>query len=575
MNIVYAERKDVDVILDFIKQLAENGILPMYGMPSSIREFYHGWKEKQQMGEEEKHGGFLSINRPLEQSITEFAPGAIKTKDHGDYMSCGLTVPAMTKKVNDKAHITPDEAKRWDALEHSFRLEKSGDGTIIDIRKQNDNTDFSDNGTDSTNLRLVIPKAFRSDKLKDNKGDARENDDRGNYSQAILWAKESGTPTSHNFENALVSYWQSGQGSESGVWYVNDNNENLFEGTQQYSHAKAEIDPVKWNPRRNNTLTEAEKRSIANLTPNFIKVRESIPNATSGDSGTMKIALGANKCTELMKLAVAKINPEICLNTNDGNRPAIIAAFYSAASLIQRVFADEMDIVPEELEIAEIKIGADGVPSIYLNDALVNGSGYVNMLVSEYVDSGKKRWDTMLEYIMNRIINFKGTFMQSIKNHKDNCQTACVKCLQTFYNAGYHHVLDWRLGVDLIKLMLDPNYKMGYDDYNTPYRDLKSIIDIAGQGADAADSLVSYDKNKKELSFNGSTVKVVHPLWAVEGSSQDFFTILRKGFVKPTRLTEGFPEISPSSTSTAVTSSTSEDEENTNKVSVPPKVLGI
>lgn len=513
--------------------LAENGILPMYGMPSSVREFYHGYKE----GGDYEKGDFLSIDRPLEQSITEFAPGAIKTKDHGDYMSYGLTVPAMTKKVDDEKNITPDEAKRWDALEFSFRLEKSADGTIKDIRRQNDNADFSDNGTDSTNLRLVIPKAFRSDKLKDNKGDARENDDRGNYSQAILWAKESGTPISRNFKNALVSYWQSGQGSESGVWYVNDNNENLFEGTQQYSHAKAEIDPVKWNPRRNNKLTETIKKSIANLTPNFIKVRESIPDATLGDRGTMKIALGANKCTELMKLAVAKINPEICLNTNDGNRPAIIAAFYSAASLIQRVFADEMDIVPEELEIAEIKVGADGVPAIYLNDALVNGSGYVNMLVSKYVDSNGTEWDTMLKYIMNRIVNFEGAFMQSIKNHQDNCQTACVKCLQTFYNAGYHHVLDWRLGVDLIKLMLDSGYTMGQDSFDTPYGDLESVIDIAGQSAAGADNQVVYNSSEKTLSYTSHQIEhivhVVHPLWTKDDSeSQDFFTILRKGFAK-------------------------------------------
>ncbi|MCQ2193730.1 MAG: DEAD/DEAH box helicase [Paludibacteraceae bacterium] len=513
--------------------LAEQGILPMYGMPSSIREFYHGYKKGRN---DEKNGEFLSIDRPVEQSITEFAPGAIKTKDHGEYMSNGLTVPAMTKRVNDPSAFTLDEKKRWDALEHSFLLIKDADGTINDIRPKDDNMNFSDDGMDMSRLRLVVPKAYRSSKLKDNNGDVKDNDDRGNYSQAILWAKDSGSASPQKFGNVEVRYWPSGQGSENGVWYVNDNNGELFEGRQQYTHTIEDIDPVKLINNRgryvlDNSISDKIKDEIAKIAPNFIVGREGIPSAKFGD--TMKIALGANKRTELLKIAVSSVNPNVCLNTTIGNRPAIIAAFYSAAALIQRVFADEMDIVPEELEITEIKIGEDDVPSIYLNDALVNGSGYVNMLVSAYVDSNGKSWDTMLEYIMNKIINFEGTFMRSIKNHQKNCQTACVKCLQTFYNAGYHHVLDWRLGVDLIKLMLDPDYTMGVDDYSTPYGDLADIIDVAGQGADHADSSVFYDNTKKELTFNRSIVKVVHPLWTNNGgASQDFFTILRKGFVK-------------------------------------------
>lgn len=509
--------------------LAEQGILPMYGMPSSIREFYHGYKEGR---DDEKNGDFLSIDRPLDQSITEFAPGAVKTKDHGDYMSNGLTVSAMTKKIDDPSAITPEEEKRWDALEHTYCMQKTG-STIADIAKPDGSTSYDD----QTSIRLVIPKAFRSSKLKGNNGDVQDNDDRGNYSQSILWAKDSGIATRHKFGNVEVLYWQSGQGTQTGVWYINDNNGDLFEGTRQYSHRETgEIDPVKWNPHKPkaNKLDQTVMDKLASKAPNFM-IGNGIFDATSGE--TLKIALGAQKCTELIRLAVSGVNDRVCLDTNVGNRPAIIAAFYSAAALIQRVFADEMDIVPEELEITEIKIGAGGVPAIYLNDALVNGSGYVNMLVSEYVDYAKNKWNTMLEYIMNKIINFEGTFMQSIKNHQDHCQTACVKCLQTFYNAGYHHVLDWRLGIDVIKLMLDPSYSMGLGDYKTPYGDLESMIDTAGKNAAAADIQVTYDSNNKTLNTRTHTVQIVHPLWANNsGATQDFFTILRKGFTKPSAL---------------------------------------
>ncbi|MBU3661312.1 MAG: DEAD/DEAH box helicase [Flavobacteriales bacterium] len=61
---------------------AEAGYLPMFGMPSSVRVMYHGTTIND----------VRTIDRPIEQSITEFAPGAIKTKDKGFYESVGLVV---------------------------------------------------------------------------------------------------------------------------------------------------------------------------------------------------------------------------------------------------------------------------------------------------------------------------------------------------------------------------------------------------------------------------------------------------------------------------------------------------
>ena len=37
---------------------------------------------------------------------------------------------------------------------------------------------------------------------------------------------------------------------------------------------------------------------------------------------------------------------------------------------------------------------------------------------------------------MEKILNFEGPFMQSIKDHQKDCLTSCTKCLNTFYNSG-------------------------------------------------------------------------------------------------------------------------------------------
>jgi hypothetical protein len=220
-----------------------------------------------------------------------------------------------------------------------------------------------------------------------------------------------------------------------------------------------------------------------------------------------------------------------------GYEPGIFAAYYSAATLIQRTFADELDIQPEEIEISEIKV-ENGYPCIYLSDALANGSGYVGMLM-EKVAGGKTRLQELLE----KIVSFKGSYLSSILNHKD-CSSSCPRCLRTYQNAGYHHVLDWRLGVDLIKLMLDNSYDMGYTDLDsTPYGDLRELMRMAGETVTKNNFHIEL-KTEPNGHYYLSTIRrippafetkeaIVHPLWNHNPmASQNFFELLRTGYIQ-------------------------------------------
>lgn len=133
--------------------------------------------------------------------------------------------------------------------------------------------------------------------------------------------------------------------------------------------------------------------------------------------------------------------------------------------------------------------------------------------------------------------------MQSIMSdeHKQDCKSSCAKCLRTYQNQGYHHVLDWRLGLDLIKLMLDPNYDMG-QTIPTPYGDLFEIFDEVGAKVQNANNAlnIEYDRVNKCLKIPGNWNNplannpsdrfemLVHPLWKHDArQDQNIFQLLR------------------------------------------------
>ena len=71
------------------ERLAEGAILPMYGMPSRTRVLYHGIDNEK----------VKTIDRDLDLAITEFAPGAQKTKDKAIHTSIGFTIPITEARL--------------------------------------------------------------------------------------------------------------------------------------------------------------------------------------------------------------------------------------------------------------------------------------------------------------------------------------------------------------------------------------------------------------------------------------------------------------------------------------------
>jgi hypothetical protein len=81
-NVIQNEEIKTDNISE---KLAEGGVLPMFGMPTSVRNLYHEIKYDGQ------NISSKSIDRGNDLAIYEFAPGAQKTKDKAIHTAIGFT----------------------------------------------------------------------------------------------------------------------------------------------------------------------------------------------------------------------------------------------------------------------------------------------------------------------------------------------------------------------------------------------------------------------------------------------------------------------------------------------------
>lgn len=485
--------------------LSEAGFLPMYGMPSDSRNFYHGF--------DSVFKRVKSVYRPSEIAISEFAPGSDKTKDKGKYRVEGLTIP-MIDEANDRGQISFFDPN-GDALSDRYIL------TYIKNIGEDDNNikeiieapvgvpSHQIKMTDKQRL-IVIPQAYRSLQIKGNTGIPVENNDKGSsFTQSQIFARDNSsssvTSNKKTVGNVDISVYEMGLNEDPTVWHVNSNNNRFYTGA--YSANGLEMPYGKmanfmfFDKYNTNGRTETSRKD-------------------QDPQNTLDIALGSKKITEMIKLELKTYPSVLNLSLETGNRSAIRAAFYSAAFLLQRALADKLDVQPDEIEICEKIDDKFEYPSLYLSDALPNGAGIVSYLYQ----------DGKLEELIRSIVSFDSfdanktskekSFMQSIisDEHRCNCLTACQKCMLTFSNRGFHHILDWRLGVGLLRLMLDENYDFGFDaSHRGDFDEMADFGHIVHECARKYNLSIDANGENYWIDDNGLCTVFYHPLWKKEG----------------------------------------------------------
>lgn len=480
--------------------LTETGFLPRYGMPSDSRNFYHGF--------DSIYKTVKSVDRSSEMAITEFAPGAEKTKDKGKYRIEGLTIP-IKEETNDREQLCFYDPQ-GDALADRYIIsyeKKVGehDNNIKDISEAPANIVVDNIELKDSQRLIVIPQAYRSIEIKNNTGTPIENNDKGSsFTQSVIFARDnykmSDDPNQKSnkrtIQNLDISMYELGLNEDPTVWHVNSNNGKFYKGKYHVNVG------VPFGGSSNYMFYTKEN----------VNGKEEIRPINDG----IEIALGAKKITEMVKIELKEYPDTLNLSLETGNRSAIRSAFYSAAFLLQRALADKLDVQPDEIEICEKIDEQHEYPSIYLSDALPNGAGIVSYLFQE----GK------LEELIRSIINFDTfdpfktskdeSFMHSLILHRDECLTACQKCLMTYSNRGFHHILDWRLGVGLLRLMLDNTYDFGFEtEKRCNYEELKDWDKIISACAKKLNLRIDNFAQNYWIKDGDCTI-IYHPLWKRE-----------------------------------------------------------
>jgi hypothetical protein len=249
-----------------------------------------------------------------------------------------------------------------------------------------------------------------------------------------------------------------------------------------------------------------------------------------------QIALANSKKTEIFRLAPASVQPGLDLNmfaseTDEMYRKAqsygVRSGFYSAAFLVQRILADKLDVDPTEIEIADIvmTILNDGAKrrtaEIVLTDELPNGSGFVRYLFENFAS------------LMSEALSPSNASSYTGKIHSDrhqhSCSDACYDCLKVYRNMNYHSLLDWRLGLSILRVLSDSSYKCGIDNNFEPFIEIRGWLDFALESGNSFAS--SFALGECE-TLNGlpilkwgarkrNIVMITHPFWDLRNSNLD------------------------------------------------------
>ncbi|QKV58646.1 MAG: DUF1998 domain-containing protein [Dechloromonas sp.] len=141
------------------------------------------------------------------------------------------------------------------------------------------------------------------------------------------------------------------------------------------------------------------------------------------------------------------------------------AAWYSAATILQRAIALELDVDSLDIEIAsvhrytapDLSCGAE----LYLADEHPNGAGLV--------DWAYRHWDELVKGCLSGA----GKFSLLGRLMRDECDRAVVGgqpwrspdlLLKGFRNRQLHGLIDWQLGIELLAVMADAEFVPGLAD---------------------------------------------------------------------------------------------------------------
>lgn len=444
------------------ERLANAGLLPMFGFPTRTRNLYLSLPQKLPAED--------VVSRDIDMALNSFAPGHEIVKDKKIFKAVGIV-----DYEYDKSHIIKPKYNSLNVYRQP--LNRCAICGYSSINYDDDSYNCPVCGNEMQKTKICSPLGFCVDYNKP------VEDFNGSYDwyspnsdiklDCEQYLQECPQVDNMIIRNNIVP-------SQGLVHFVNDNNGELYKLGKNYDGIYVSRDAYPKEER------------------NSIKL-----------SDEKEYAFVSSKTTGVLALSIAEI-PEYLnlspLNGENVNSHAVRAAFLSWGYLVRKSISHYLDIDSSELNVGFYITPQTKKAEIFFVEQLENGAGYCNYL------SGRRYKNVPQEAIIMPLIEEGEVFKKlTAHNHKDGCTSSCYDCIRDYSNQGVHHLLDWRLGLDLARLAHDPKAKI---DFSTLYWidyinvTIKNVLLKHGYSVEScAGTLISTDPY-------GEKYCLVHPLWS-------------------------------------------------------------
>ncbi len=479
---------------DFLSDaLSQRGVLPLFGMPTGSRELIQSTNLTKSME-------LPSISSSTERSIVEFAPGSQKTKDKRVYTSVGFT-PQLNVRRQGRSYVADAVGDLWSSPPtYMCHCDDCSYSNVISTNHEEvKNCQQCGAAIDTERFRVfkaATPAAYRTsfgppDDAKDG-GSVRS----GNPVTVALISSErkvanflNSTTNSHTGSVVSYNFGPEGDGFQGSV--CNDGNLRNQWLAAGYSFK----DPT------------GRRRS----------------NAALGSGAIDKIVLKAETHTDVvgfmpttipeglrMSMIVREEWESVAGMKRKIDGAATRGAAYSASYLLKKSGEYRMQLLEGELGVCNVEQLPGGAPSMLLYDTLTNGAGFSAKISENPIPFFEEITVGRLWHIFSESPHGKGA---------SSCQTACPKCIANHSNHPYHPILDWRLGTDFIRVMMDERADLGSSGEGAYYdawsggiaSSALNVLCFAGLGFESLGDEIAHPC---AVNHETSTVVlVVHPLW--------------------------------------------------------------
>ena len=498
--------------------LAEHGLLPMYGMPTRVRDLYVGI-EQSELDEPE----WDTIDREMDLAIYEFAPGRSLVRDKRKHTTIGFT-PALGRiQVTSQgraAILTPRPStwssdSAWIGSCPTCSATNSSDLQVFQAHPCGDcGTDVPKEAFELHHLPAAFRTSFQPTPLdEDEEGGQTVWRETSSEIEAIETTSVAGT-------NMALATGAGARIVRRNRGPVGDNGpEGFLVAEAVQKNLKVQDAPAAWVPR----------------VPGQAIVLDEITDPRRWDRATdvsgavlepETVRLMSRKRTDSLYLLMETVPPGLAFDrvgTREPHATSMRAAAISATQLLVQRAALELDLGPEEFEALEPRLRG-GRPLIQIADYLVNGAGFCRRLAA--LDAGRPMIAHLLESIVfdadDRLVR---PFFRD--GHPRSCARSCYRCLQRYNNRGWHGLLDWRLGIAFLRGMLQPDWRVGLDGR---WDAAPEIVDWPRLAAEAAEEVRRLDPDRRTVEHHGplnlpvlrpddrdrEAFVLVHPFWRLD-----------------------------------------------------------